>query len=482
MTVLLAAVAACLLAVLAAAVVFLLKWRGESSRRADVEQQLQRYSAIIDVEAHVAGVRQSIANLIAERDQFTAAEQKRRAELNGTYQGAFATYQRLKQEVTLLEETLEDISFGLYKPHYTFETSEQFKGALASIYEQKRELIRGGVAATCETTWTVGNSERDGKRMVKQQTKLMLRAFNGEVDAAVAKVTWNNVTKMEERIRKCASAINDTGTVMRCSISPQFVELALAELRLTYEYELKKHEEKEEQRRIREQMRDEEKALREAERAQQEAAAEETRFEKALAKARAEVEKAKGEELAKANAKMAELEQRLSEAHAKMQKATSMAQLTKSGHVYVISNVGSFGDKTFKIGMTRRLDPLDRVYELSDASVPFDFDVHAMIYSEDAPGLENAFHKAFADRRVNLVNLRREFFNVSLDEIEEFARKQNLAIEFTKVTEAREYRETISIRRAAMAPAAAPKSGAEAGAAAPMPPPTPEAFPTQILV
>jgi hypothetical protein len=478
MTVLLAAVAACLLAV---AVVFLLKWRSESARRANVEQQLSRYSSIVDVEGHVAGVKGEIAKLNADRDQFNAADQQRRAELNGNYQNALATYQRLSQQVNLLEESLEDMSFGLYKPHYTFETSDHFKIELERVYEQKRDLIRAGGAATCETNWTVGNSERDGKRMVKQQIKLMLRAFNGEVDAAVAKVTWNNVTKMEERIRKCASAINDSGTVMRCSITPKYVELALAELRLTHEYELKKYEEKEEQRRIREQMREEEKALREAERAQQEAAAEETRYEKALAKARAEVEKAKGEELAKANAKMGELEQKLAEAHTKMQKAMSLAQFTKSGHAYVISNVGSFGDRTYKIGMTRRLDPLDRVYELSDASVPFDFDIHAMIYSEDAPGLENAFHKAFAERRINLVNLRREFFNVTLDEIEEFARKQNLTIEFTKVAEAREYRETLALRSAAAAPPSK-KNGANGDAAMPMaPPPMAEAFPTQLL-
>jgi hypothetical protein len=221
----------------------------------------------------------------------------------------------------------------------------------------------------------------------------------------------------------------------------------LNELRLTHEYEQKRYEEREEQRAIREQMREEERALREAERAQQEAASEEARYERALEKARADVEKATGEKLARANEKLFELEQKLAEAHEKMQRAKSLAELTRSGYVYVISNLGTLGDGTFKIGMTRRLDPMDRVQELGDASVPFPFDVHAMIHSDDAPALENAFHREFAERRVNLVNLRKEYFHVTLEEIEAFARKQNVAVQFTKIAEAREYRETLAMRR-----------------------------------
>jgi hypothetical protein len=256
------------------------------------------------------------------------------------------------------------------------------------------------------------------------------------------------------------------------ALSQDYLDLALAELRLTHEYEQKKYEEREEQRAIREQMRDEERALREAERAQQEAASEEARFEKALEKARAEVEKATGEKLARANEKMIELEQKVAEAHETMQRAKSLAEQTRSGYVYVISNLGTLGDGTFKIGMTRRMDPLDRVQELSDASVPFPFDVHAMIHCEDAPTLENSFHREFASRRVNLVNLRKEYFNVTLQEIESFARTQKLTVEFTKIAEAREYRETLSLRR---------QQQSNGAAAAPQETVV-EAFPTQLLV
>lgn len=190
---------------------------------------------------------------------------------------------------------------------------------------------------------------------------------------------------MEERILKAFEAINQLGTVMQVSITPTYLDLKLDELRLTHEYEEKRYQEQEEQRRIREQMREEERARREIEKAREEAEREEARFQKALEKARAEAARATGEQLQKLNDQIHSLEARLEEAQQQKERAISRAQLTKSGYVYIISNVGSFGQDVYKVGMTRRLDPMDRVYELSDASVPSPFDVHAMIYSENAP-------------------------------------------------------------------------------------------------
>jgi multidrug efflux pump subunit AcrA (membrane-fusion protein) len=292
----------------------------------------------------------------------------------------------------------------------------------------------------------VGNSKAEGRKLQKQQAKLMLRAFNGETEAAVARVSWNNVTKMEERIRKSFEAVNSLGTVMHVEITKPYLDLALAELRLTHEYEQKKQEVLEEQRRIKEQLREEELALREVARAQEEAEKEESRYEKALAKARAEMAKARGTELAELTARIQELQQSLTEAQKQKERAKSMAELTRSGHVYVISNVGSFGERVYKIGMTRRLNPLDRVKELGDASVPFEFDVHALIYTEDAPALERAFHQHFGDQRVNLMNQRKEFFEVSIDQIEEFVMHRGMAIQVTKLAEAREFRQTVAMR------------------------------------
>ncbi len=250
---------------------------------------------------------------------------------------------------------------------------------------------------------------------------------------------------MEERLRKAFDAINTLGSTQNIEITQDYFNLKIGELRLTHEYQEKLHEEKEEQRRIREQMREEEKARREIETAQKESELDEKRYQDALEKAREEVSKAQGKELDKLNEQLAELEKRLQEARANKARALSRAQLTKSGHIYVISNIGSFGENVYKIGMTRRLDPTDRVKELGDASVPFEFDIHAMIYSENAPDLENILHKEFDSRRVNMTNQRKEFFKVSLGEIENIVHKKRGEIEFTKLAEAREYRETLAI-------------------------------------
>jgi hypothetical protein len=153
-----------------------------------------------------------------------------------------------------------------------------------------------------------------------------------------------------------------------------------------------------------------------------------------------------GEKLDELNSQIAQLEQNLKDAHEAKERAISRAQETKSGHVYIISNLGSFGEDVYKIGMTRRLEPMDRVKELGDASVPFTFDLHAMIFSENAPELENLLHKEFDDRRINKVNNRKEYFKVSLDEIEQvIIDKYEKEVDFIKVIEAQQFRETKSI-------------------------------------
>ena len=276
---------------------------------------------------------------------------------------------------------------------------------------------------------------------------LFRSAFNGECDSLIAKVKWNNIEQFEERIKKTFEAINKLNSSQNIDIQYEFLQLKIDELRLTHEYELKKYEEKEEQRRVRELMREEEKAQRDFEKAQKEAEKEEKLIQQAMKKAQEEIAKASEEERAKYEAQLTELQEKLREAEEKNQRALSMAQQTKSGHVYVISNIGSFGENIYKIGMTRRLEPLDRVNELGDASVPFKFDVHAMIYSEDAPDLENQLHKTFNKNRLNFVNLRREYFDISLDEIEKVVKENHGEIEFIKKAEAKEYRESLIIKK-----------------------------------
>ncbi|MEL6700039.1 MAG: DUF4041 domain-containing protein, partial [Bacteroidota bacterium] len=250
----------------------------------------------------------------------------------------------------------------------------------------------------------------------------------------------------EERIGKSFIAINKMGQSQNVSISVEYQELKRAELRLTHEYKLKLYEEKEQQREIRAQLREEEKARRDFEKAQKEAEKEANILEQAMKKAQAAIIKSTAEEKARLEEELESLKSKLQEAQEKNQRAISMAQQTRSGHVYVISNIGAFGENVYKIGMTRRLEPLDRIYELGDASVPFRFDVHAMIYSEDAPALEHALHKTFEKNRMNYVNRRREYFQISLEEIEKVVLMNHGKIEFIHEPEAREFRESQVIR------------------------------------
>jgi hypothetical protein len=366
----------------------------------------------------------------------------------------------LRRELESVEEAIEIQSFGFYRPRYGFEKSEQYEIQLRSIRDQQQLLIKTGAATHCDTKWVVAGSEAEGRKMIERMAKLMLRAFNGECDAAIAKARYDNVVKLEERITKSCEAINKLGHSNRVMITRPYYELKLAELHVVHEHREKVQAEKEEQRRIREELREEEKARAEIERAQAEAEQEEARHEKALAKARAELAEATGRQHEKLEALVSRLEDELKDALDRKAKAIARAQLTKSGHVYVLSNIGSFGEGIYKIGLTRRLDPYERVDELGDASVPFYFDVHAIIFSKDAPALEHALHKEFADRRVNMVNHRKEYFRVTLDEIRVGVEKHHGLVSFVLTPEAEEWRKTRALLEANGPPAAPPVNGA----------------------
>ncbi|NKE69956.1 DUF4041 domain-containing protein [Candidatus Manganitrophus noduliformans] len=404
-----------------------------------------RFAKIIDIESEVEAQKASLAQLKKNEEDARTKHEHTRLALAEEYSRAKQIFDRLKKELSLLEEHAEDISFGVYNPHFSFQTSEGYRTRLEAARAERKRLIKEGKATDCLVEWNVGGSKKEGARMTKQYTKLMLRAFNGETEAAIARVRWNNVTKMEERIKKAFEAINDLGSIMKMSITSEYLKVCLDELRLEYELEEKKYQEQEEQRAIRERLREEEKAQWEFEKAQREAEQDELRYQKSLDKARAEVASATGKELADLNEKILLLEKQIEKAEETKQRAMSMAQQTRCGYLYVISNMGSLGEEILKIGMTRRLDPMERVRELGDASVPFGFDVHAMVYTEDAPALEAEIHSIFANKRVNRINLKREFFRVSLSEVEKFILSKGLKIEMVSLAEAKEYRETLAL-------------------------------------
>lgn len=358
---------------------------------------------------------------------------------------AEAQLAELQREIGSVEEAIEIQSFGFYKARYDFESSGQYEERLQQVRLQQQEMLKTDQAARCGKTFAIDGSVKKGAAMVRDHSKLMLRAFNGESDAAIAKVKYDNVANLKSRIEKSFATINKLGESKCVEITPEYLALRLDELHLVHEFREKQHEERQVQRAIKEQMREEQRAEAEIQQALAQAQQDESQKEAALAKARAELAESTGRQHEKFEQLVARLETELSAALDRKAKAIARAQLTRSGHVYVLSNVGCFGDNCYKIGMTRRLDPQERVDELGDASVPFEFDVHAMIYSEDAPTLERALHMHFAARRVNQVNTRKEFFRVSLDEIRVAVEQLHGVVSFVLVPHAKEYRTTLAM-------------------------------------
>ncbi len=275
-------------------------------------------------------------------------------------------------------------------------------------------------------------------------------AFNGKVDSALAKVKHDNYGKIKQEITDAFALVNHNGTPFRkARINQSFLEARQEELKWAVSTHELRQIELAEQREIKQQIREEEKARKEMEKAIKEAEKEERIIQKALEKARSELANANEEQRKEFESQLAHLESKLEEAEERGQRALSMAQQTRRGHVYVISNVGSFGDNVFKIGMTRRLEPLDRVKELGDASVPFSFDVHAMLFSEDAPTLEKDLHRKFNLDSVNKINPRKEFFRTSLAEIRQAVTQQGVIdVHWTMKAEAAEYRESLAMEKA----------------------------------
>ena len=338
----------------------------------------------------------------------------------------------------------EFVDVGHYEmPIYLYETSTRFAEEIKRSREQQKELIKNKEAVICDATISFGGNTSIGKKVLDGQIKLMLSAFNIETDLLISKVSPSNFPKILERIEKLANTLEKSAISLHCGFNIEYIELKMDECRLQYQFTLKKKEEQDEQRLIREQIREEQQAIKEYEKAVAEAEKEEKLYRNLLEKARKQFESANDEEKIIAQLKIEELERQLAEAEAKEERAKSMAQQTRKGHVYVISNVGSFGENIYKIGLTRRLEPMDRVKELGDASVPFSFDVHAMIYVEDAPALESALHREFTHKRVNAVNLRKEFFTIDLESIKGAVNKiAGVDAEFNMTVLAEEYYES----------------------------------------
>jgi hypothetical protein len=310
---------------------------------------------------------------------------------------------------------------------------------LKNAIDRSRIMVSNETAATCDYV------ERNRRETA---IRFVIDAFNGKVDSILSRVKSDNAGTLEKAIRDAFTLVNYNGAAFRkARILDSYLESRLMELRWAVAVQEIKLREKEEQRQIKEQIREEERAQRDFQRAIRDAAREEDALRKAMEKVQGQMERASAEQREMYEVQLREMAERLRQAEERNQRALSMAQQTKIGHVYVISNVGSLGKDVYKIGLTRRLDPIDRIYELSNASVPFSFDVHAMIFSENAPELETALHRHFLTSQVNKVNPRKEFFRVSIATIREELEKLNIKTQWTMTASAKEYRETLALER-----------------------------------
>lgn len=377
----------------------------------------------------------SYANVQAQEIAGEALEAKRKSDI---YESAIKamknTIEGYKDDYIVPNHSVLD---DLAEEYSHKEAGEQLK----LIRKRVKEMVRGNRAGDCDYVETNRKA---------YAIHFAVDAFNGKVDSALSKVKQDNFGKIKQEIIDAYALVNHNGAPFRSArILQEFLDARLDELKWAVATHELRQKELAEQKGIRDQIREEEKARREMEKAIKEAEKEERVLQKALEKARKELASASEEQKQQYEAQLAELESKLSEAEEKGQRAISMAQQTKRGHVYVISNIGSFGEEVFKVGMTRRLEPMDRVKELGDASVPFSFDVHAMMYSDDAPALEKSLHRIFDCKSVNKINPRKEFFRLPLSEIKKAVETEGVEdIHWTMKAEAAEYRESIAITKA----------------------------------
>lgn len=351
------------------------------------------------------------------------------------------------EQLLVLDEEMLLESFALYKPKFSFQSSDEYKKRLDAIREKQKVLIKSGEAASGSQTWTVNNNKREGKKMVNDMIKLVLRSFNNECDYCVDHVKFNNIELSEKRINQSYDALNKLGKIMQVSISHDYKKHKLDELHLAFEYQRKKQEEKEEQRKAREELREQQKLEREIKMAREKILKEKKHFASAVKDLEAKLLIAIDEtEKAIVSEKLEEVRQKMLELDQEEKVIDYREQNAKAGYVYIISNLGAFGENIYKIGMTRRLEPVDRVHELGDASVPFPFDIHALIFSENAPELESKLHQRFNSTRLNKLNSRKEFFRADINEIEKVIKENyDKVVDFLKEAPAEQYRESLKI-------------------------------------
>jgi len=328
-------------------------------------------------------------------------------------------------------DILQDV--GIYRYNHPLDTAAAYKERLDDISAETLQFIKSGNAIVKSELFTFNNSLSQGKKLSGDLSKLMLRAYNAEVDNALRALRAGNLARAKRRVEASRDAIARFAALMEMEISPEYHALRMRELELTSDWLMKKQEEREAERERRAELR------------------EQAKVEQELAAERALLDKERAHlvntlaALAKQGQTNAELEARLAEIDDAIAFNDFRAANIRAGYVYVISNPGAFGADVVKIGLTRRLEPRDRIAELSGAAVPFKFEVHALFFSEDAVTLENELHRHFSDRALNRINARKEFFFASPSEVREvLLDKVGDILEFNAEAEGVEFRQSFT--------------------------------------
>lgn len=355
--------------------------------------------------------------------------------------------EKRKQVIELDDEILYQ-SFGLYTPVYNLMNSSMYKERIKLCRDDQKEMIKNKTAAFCYVSFTVNDSIREGKKMANRNIQQILRSFNNECDYLISKVKYSNVEAIKKKIEKSFNDLNELNKVNYIEISERYFKLKIEELQLCYEYEQKRQEEKEYARMLREEEREHAKLLKEIEEERKKIKKEQEHYNTYLKHINEQIEiENDPKRLEFLIEKRETTKKNLCDLDTALKDIDYREANQKAGYVYIVSNIGAFGENIYKIGMTRRLNPQDRIEELSGASVPFKFDVHAMIFSENAPALEAALHRAFDDKKVNMTNNRKEFFEVSLEEIKQVVLENyDKTVDFAEIPPAQQYRESLMIK------------------------------------
>ena len=360
----------------------------------------------------------------------------------------------LQEQVIHTREELVLQEIGIYEYRHPLSDVVAYRGQLEQLQSEiKYAAQRDGGAIEAAQTWEVNGSAVQGRKMIREYSKLMLRAYNAEADNLVRSLKPYKVRTALDRLDKIAVTIERLGRTMQIRIDPWYHQLRRRELELTADYLEKRAREKDAERAERDRLREDRRAQQELEREQQ-------RLEKQQEQARTALtalEVAGSADTAKAH----DLQEKLANLELALTAIRDRANNLRAGHVYVISNVGAFGENMVQIGMTRRVDPYERISDLSNSSVPFKYDLHTMFFDMDAAGIEEKLHERLADKRVNQVNLRREFFYATPAEVREHLQElTGELLEFNELAEAEDYRRSrAAADRTSPGPNSTPQDG-----------------------